>query len=272
MGREPPGGRRVRLGEQVGIQRGPRQAPIGRPEVIRRWVIGIRRRRVGRAPRNSGQQHGGAEFSGRIDDLGGGRAVSRSVPMFRVALNGHAEARGFESLPSAFRPAATGGERLDEDFDALRVPQPPGQTLFPGGLPETPGLGVAQVRFQQVFDVRIAEGIEPQHGDGFARRDHPQALLIAPEPVRCPAREPEPRPAERIELSPKLVERGARIATPRPDLVESINEERLPGPLRRAGLGQREEITGRTAQRVVGPQRRGLPLELRGLSRSRIAE
>ena len=147
----------------------------------------------------------------------------------------------------------------------------PDRPLSRADFQETRGLGSTQVRCQQVLDVRIPERVEPQHGDVFARGHHPQALLIAPEPVGGAARKPEPGPAERLESSPNLVERGPRVAAPSPDLVEPVNEECLPRPLCRAGLGKHQEVAGRKADRVVS-ERFCLPLELGGLSRSRIAE
>ena len=275
--RKLPGGG-VGRGEQPGRERGPHQTPIDRPEVVQRWVVATRQRGVERAPCSPGQQHRRAEFGCRVQDFGGVWLICRRVPVFGVALAGHPEARDLERLAAACRPASTGGERLDEDLETLRVPKPTQQPLLAGGLQETGGVAAAQTRLQQGHDVRLAERIEPQHGQGFVRRHRPQALPVAgPEPVRRPTREPEPRPSEGIESPPNLVERGPRIALPGPDLVESVNEERLPGPWHRAGsreragFDEREEVAGRKEERV-GPERLDLAPELGGLTRSRIAE
>ena len=176
-------------------------------------------------------------------------------------------------MPRGGFPAKlTGGEGLDEDLKALRVPKPPGQPLLAGGLQEIGGVAAAQMRLQQGHDVRIAERVEAQHGECFVRRQDPQALAVAPpEPVRGTTREPKPRPAESVEPPPNLIQRAPRIGLSRPDFVESVNEERLPGPLLRAGFGEREEIAGRKEPRV-GPESLNLAPELTGLARPRIAE
>ena len=212
--RELPGGG-VGRGEQPGRERGPRQTPIGRPEAVQRRVVVTRQRGVERAPRSPGQQHRRAEFGCRVQDFGGVWLIRHRVPVFGVALAGHAEARDLERLAAACRPASTGGERLDEDLETLRVPKPTEESLLAGGLQEVGGVATGQTRLQQGHDVRIAERVEAQHGQGFVRRHRPQALPVArPEPVRGTTREPEPRPSECVESPPNLVERGPRIAFP----------------------------------------------------------
>ena len=185
--------------------------------------------------------------------------------MLAVVLPRHPQARLLEEFQTACRPAAAVRHDVGQHAQALGVLQKSADPFLIGLGHERNGVVDIGAVAQNPFDVPVGERVQPQYGQTVVRR-HPDETgpIVRAEPVRLAARQPEGRPVQGVQPPPDRVEGPSRVAATGPHLVESVDEQGLPAPLRMGGGIERQEIArgdeaGRRSERAaLGRERRAL--------------
>ena len=94
-------------------------------------------------------------------------------------------------------------------------------------------------------NVQIRKQIEAQNLHlGVLRHGSQVPSIVVPQPIRVTARETEMWPPKLVEASTDLVEGRARVGRPSPDLIKSVDKERLVAPFGMAVHVQGKKVAG----------------------------
>ena len=162
-----------------------------------------------------------------------------------------------------------GMRRLGKQPEKERIPQERIEPAF-ARVPQEVVRLFDSGRYQDLSGAVAAQRIEPQQVDLFSARHREQFTEVAsPQPGFLAARQPETRFAQLLNPTQDLVQRFARISPPGALLIQPVDEQGLPSPLRMAFKVAADEVTGCHVG-VAGTV--GLAPKRRGLARSSFAE